>query len=139
MGVNGVEVIPSAQRLVKSLRDVGYEFATAVADLIDNSVEAKANTVWIDVVWDGESSYVTIADNGEGMSQNTLARLFEPFHSTKGLRGTGLGLVVTKKIVEEHGGLVKVESTRKQGTTFTIRLPVRFDQVPMSADTIGPG
>lgn len=50
MSLNGVEVIPSAQRLVKSLRDVGYEFATAVADLIDNSVEAKANTVWIDVV-----------------------------------------------------------------------------------------
>ena len=52
MSVNGVEVIPSAQRLVKSLRDVGYEFATAVADLIDNSVEAKANTVWIEPAGD---------------------------------------------------------------------------------------
>jgi len=74
MSVNGVEVIPSAQRLVKSLRDVGYEFVTAVADLIDNSIEAKANTVWLDVVWEGEASYVTIADNGEGMS---LAQLKE--------------------------------------------------------------
>ena len=51
---NEVEVIPSAHRLVRSLRDVGYEFVTAVADLIDNSIEAKANTVWVDVVWEGE-------------------------------------------------------------------------------------
>lgn len=68
MSVSGVEVVPSAQRLVNSLRDVGYDFATAVADLIDNSIEAKANTVWVDVVWEGERSYVTIADNGGGMT-----------------------------------------------------------------------
>jgi sensor histidine kinase regulating citrate/malate metabolism len=65
--VSSVEVIPSARRLVKSLRDVGYEFVTAVADLIDNCIEAKAKTVWVDVVWDGEDSYVSIADNGDGM------------------------------------------------------------------------
>ena len=96
MGVNGVEVIPSAQRLVKSLRDVGYEFATAVADLIDNSVEAKANTVWIDVVWDGESSYVTIADNGEGMSPQQLPEAMrfgsERDYESEDLGKFGLGL-----------------------------------------------
>lgn len=96
MGVNGVEVIPSAQRLVKSLRDVGYEFATAVADLIDNSVEAKANTVWIDVVWDGESSYVTIADNGEGMSPQQLREAMrfgsERDYESEDLGKFGLGL-----------------------------------------------
>lgn len=96
MSVNGVEVIPSAQRLVKSLRDVGYEFATAVADLIDNSVEAKANTVWIDVVWDGESSYVTIADNGEGMSPQELREAMrfgsERDYESEDLGKFGLGL-----------------------------------------------
>lgn len=96
MSVNGVEVIPSAQRLVKSLRDVGYEFATAVADLIDNSVEAKANTVWIDVVWDGESSYVTIADNGEGMSPQHLREAMrfgsERDYESEDLGKFGLGL-----------------------------------------------
>jgi len=96
MGVNGVEVIPSAQRLVRSLRDVGYEFATAVADLIDNSIEAKANTVWVDVVWDGEASYVTIADNGEGMSPQQLREAMrfgsEREYESEDLGKFGLGL-----------------------------------------------
>jgi hypothetical protein len=96
MGVNGVEVIPSAQRLVKSLRDVGYDFSTAVADLIDNSVEAKANTVWIDVVWDGEASYVSIADNGEGMSPQQLREAMrfgsERDYESEDLGKFGLGL-----------------------------------------------
>jgi Histidine kinase-, DNA gyrase B-, and HSP90-like ATPase len=96
MSVNGVEVIPSAQRLVKSLRDVGYEFPTAVADLIDNSIEAKSNTVWIDVVWDGEASYVTIADNGEGMSPQQLREAMrfgsERDYEAENLGKFGLGL-----------------------------------------------
>lgn len=72
MATNGIEVIPSAKRMVRSLRDMGYEFAAAVADLIDNSIAAKANTVRINVVWEGASSYVSIADNGEGMTPDVL-------------------------------------------------------------------
>lgn len=68
----GTEVIPSAKRMVRSLRDMGYEFATAVADLIDNSIEAKASTVWVNVEWDGAASRVLIADNGEGMAPDVL-------------------------------------------------------------------
>ena len=51
---------------------MGYEFAAAFADLVDNSIEARANTVRIDVVWDGEDSYVHIADNGGGMNAAEL-------------------------------------------------------------------
>ena len=82
---------------------------------------------------------VAVADNGEGMSPATKRGLFEPFHSTKGLRGTGLGLVVTKKVVDEHGGTISVESTRDHGTTFTIHLPLTMGAAPASADTHGPG
>jgi len=64
--MNGLEVIPSAKRLIGSLRDMGYDFSTAVADLVDNSIEARAKTVWVDVEWDGEDSHVLIADNGCG-------------------------------------------------------------------------
>lgn len=88
--MSAVEVIPSAKRLVKSLRDVGYEFVTAVADLIDNSIEAKANTVWVDVVWEGEHSYVTIADNGEGMALATLKEAMR-FGSERDYEGEDLG------------------------------------------------
>lgn len=90
MSRNGVEVIPSAQRLVKSLRDVGYDFVTAVADLIDNSIEAKAKTVWVDVVWEGEQSYVTISDNGDGMQLATLKEAMR-FGSERDYEGDDLG------------------------------------------------
>jgi hypothetical protein len=76
--------------LVKSLRDVGYEFVTAVADLIDNCIEAKAKTVWVDVVWDGEGSYVSIADNGEGMPLVALKEAMR-FGSERDYEGEDLG------------------------------------------------
>jgi Histidine kinase-, DNA gyrase B-, and HSP90-like ATPase len=74
VSVTGYVVIPGAKRLIRSLRDMGYEFAAAVADLVDNSIEAKATTVWIDVDWGegGESAYVSIVDNGLGMSSQDL-------------------------------------------------------------------
>lgn len=96
MDVNGIEVIPGAQRLVRSLRDVGYEFVTAVADLIDNSIEAGARTVWIDLVWDGEASRVVIADNGKGMTRRQLEEAMrfgsERKYGDKDLGKFGLGL-----------------------------------------------
>jgi len=58
--------------MIRSQRDMGYEFAAAVADLIDNSIEAKANTVRVNVEWEGAASVVMIADNGEGMSPDQL-------------------------------------------------------------------
>ena len=116
----------------------------ALLNLMNNALDAVqpgTGVVTVRCEYDGDNDRVkiTVSDNGEGMSAGTVSRLFEPFYSTKGLRGTGLGLVVTKKIVEEHGGLVSVESEKNKGTTFTILLPVRFEQVPMSADTAGPG
>lgn len=96
MSGNGITVIPSAKRLIRSLRDMGYEFAAAVADLIDNSIEAKANTVWVDVVWDGEVSYVTIADNGLGMTPQELREALrfgsERDYEDEDLGKFGLGL-----------------------------------------------
>jgi hypothetical protein len=67
-----VEVIPSARRLIRSLRDVGYDFRHAVADLIDNSIAARATTVAIDMRFDGKNSWLRIADNGLGMNGTTI-------------------------------------------------------------------
>lgn len=96
MSVNGFEVIPSAKRLIRSLRDMGYEFAAAVADLIDNSIEARASTVRVDVQWNGEDSYVMIADNGIGMSAQQLREALrfgsERDYDTEDLGKFGLGL-----------------------------------------------
>lgn len=67
-----IEVVPSARRLMNSLRDMGYEFAQAVADIVDNSLAAEASRIVIDVEFSGEDSWVRIADNGTGMSAETL-------------------------------------------------------------------
>jgi len=79
---------------------------------------------------------ITVTDNGVGMGRAQRADLFQPFRSTKGYGGTGLGLVVTKKIVEEHGGRIDVQSVPMQGTTFTISLPMDSEHEP--AATHGP-
>jgi len=66
-----------------------------------------------------------VSDNGAGMDQEVLQKLFTSFFSTKGHRGTGLGLMVTRKLIEEHQGRIGVASKLGQGTTFTVRLPYR--------------
>jgi PAS domain S-box-containing protein len=64
-----------------------------------------------------------VSDNGIGMNDEVQAQLFESFFSTKGHKGTGLGLLITKKLIEEHQGTIDVHSEPGEGTTFTIRLP----------------
>lgn len=69
---------------------------------------------------------VTVADDGHGMSRETVKCVFEPFFSTKGMTGTGLGLWVSKEIVEKHGGSMRVRSSRSsehRGSTFSVFLP----------------
>ncbi len=67
-----VDVTPSARRLTGSLRDIGYDFVAALADLVDNSVAAGASEVEIEIVFDGPASFVLIADNGSGMTETEL-------------------------------------------------------------------
>ena len=67
-----LELIPSAKRLLQSLREIGYDLPTAVADLVDNSIAARAHAVHIDVQFLGDLSYVRIADDGKGMDPPLL-------------------------------------------------------------------
>jgi signal transduction histidine kinase len=64
--------------------------------------------------------------------------MFELFHSTKGNRGTGLGLAVAKKIVDEHEGVISVKSKPGEGTHFTIRLPAMHENLTDPSHTHGP-
>ncbi|HXX58085.1 MAG TPA: ATP-binding protein, partial [Thermodesulfovibrionales bacterium] len=72
--------------------------------------------------YDG-SCAMTVTDTGTGIDEKNLQKLFKPFHTTK-QKGTGLGLPITKGIVERHGGTITVESKTGQGTTVTITLPL---------------
>lgn len=71
----------------------------------------------------GGSVELAIRDNGRGISAEDLPRIFEPFYTTKGNHGTGLGLAVSWGIVEAHSGTLEVQSEPGQGTTFTLRIP----------------
>ena len=77
---------------------------------------------------------LTVSDNGVGMTQEVKQKLFTSFFSTKGQRGTGLGLLVTRKLVEEHGGWISVVSKEGEGTTFTIDLPLCPESLSDPAD-----
>jgi signal transduction histidine kinase len=66
-----------------------------------------------------------VEDNGCGMDQETRDRVFQCFFSTKGTRGTGLGLMITKKLIDEHGGEIECSSERDRGTIIKVRLPRR--------------
>lgn len=94
--MTGIETIPGARRLMKSLRDMGYDFAQAVADVVDNSIEAKATWVAIDVEFDGDKSWVRIADNGKGMKPEQLREAMrfgaERDYEEEDLGKFGLGL-----------------------------------------------
>src|ERR1700675_4772293 len=66
------ELVPSARRLIGSLRDLGYDLNAAIADLVDNSLAAEAENVWIDMHFDGEDSWLRVADDGWGMTEGEL-------------------------------------------------------------------
>lgn len=68
---------------------------------------------------------ISVTDNGCGMPPNVVSRIFDPFFSTKGSGGTGLGLAVTQKIVNEHKGTITVKSVVNKGTIFIIVIPVK--------------
>ncbi|MBU1163271.1 MAG: PAS domain S-box protein, partial [Proteobacteria bacterium] len=68
-----------------------------------------------------------VSDNGCGMSEEVRRQIFTSFFSTKGSKGTGLGLLITQKIVQEHGGTIKVKSEVGLGTSFELKFPARSD------------
>ena len=68
---------------------------------------------------------IKISDTGNGITKEDLSRIFEPFYTTKGQKGTGLGLAVIWGIVDNHNGTINVESELGKGTTFIIHLPVK--------------
>lgn len=101
-----------------------------VLNLLTNAVDAVSGgtgVVGVQTQVDDERRTVKIVvqDNGEGIPDENRDKVFDLLFSTKGQRGTGFGLAITKKIVEEHGGRVWFQSTVRQGTSFTIELPLR--------------
>lgn len=121
------------RRLARDLPDAfvdPFQIRQALLNVFLNGIEAMGDggalTVETGACGDAGASHqvaVSVADTGEGMSPGEIERLFEPFYTTK-QRGTGLGLTIVARLVEQNGGHVAVSSERGAGTTFSIRLPV---------------
>ncbi len=102
----------------------------ALLHILENSIEAvtgarmgkKRKTVKASLFRDGGNVGVSISDNGEGIPKKNLDRIFDPFFSTRPDR-VGLGLTFAKRVVEEQGGSIQVESRLKKGTTITLTFP----------------
>jgi signal transduction histidine kinase len=81
---------------------------------------------------------VAVSDNGCGISADVVERMWEPFFTTKGDQGTGLGLDVAKSIIEAHGGTIGCVSQPGVGTTFTISLPQLESRNGSAAISVAP-
>ncbi len=104
----------------------------ALLNLVGNALDAVANReggavqVRTELEPGGGWVRVQVQDNGVGIPPEKQADIFKPFVSTKGSRGTGLGLAVSRKILREHGGDILIHSQPGEGSTFTLRLPLRI-------------
>ncbi|MFO0652124.1 MAG: ATP-binding protein [Polyangiales bacterium] len=97
----------------------------ALVNLVVNALEAmpSGGELSVSVAMEGDHrAAIAVRDTGQGMSDEVKARIFEPFFTTRAA-GTGLGLAVVKRIVEAHGGELRVESAKGRGTTFTVVVP----------------
>jgi len=113
------------------------ELREVLTNLITNAVDAmpEGGRCSVRVAGEGEWASIAVRDTGVGMAEDMRRRVFEPFFTSKGPRGTGLGLAVSWGIVTRHGGTIEVESAPGAGSTFVVRLPV---PVTLPESVIGP-
>ncbi len=115
----------------------------AVLNVVTNALDAvegradAAVTITAQIDSGAGVARVTVADNGAGMSPETLAGIFNLFVSTKGARGTGLGLTVSRKILREHGGDIHASSRKGEGSTFVLEFPLRQPEAETAAGEEG--
>ena len=109
-----------------------------MTNLVFNAVDAMPNGGLLTLAArrEGDSGIVEVTDTGTGMSEEVRRRCLEPFFSTKGDRGTGLGLSMVFGIVQRHHGTVEIDSREGEGSTFRIRLPLYAAEVPGRAEPI---
>jgi signal transduction histidine kinase/pSer/pThr/pTyr-binding forkhead associated (FHA) protein len=114
----------------------------AILNVVTNAIDAcekrEGARVEVSVEWSAGEQFVhiVVADNGEGIAPDDIKRIFSIFESKKGSRGTGLGLPVSQKIMREHGGDIRVESTPGSGSRFYLELPAQGSQSIRNTETI---
>lgn len=129
---NNIEIITDLDPLLGEIFIDPKAIHRSLLNLVSNAIDAcifdsTSKKHWqIKITSSKEENHTIkfeVADNGMGMDEETKEKIFSSLFSTKGERGTGLGLLVTEKIIKENGGMIHVASKKGNGTTFTIYLP----------------
>ena len=123
MLLSELEEMPSIPIDLAGIHQVAHNI---ILNAID-ACPAKTGRVNVATSYDAETgvAVLSISDNGPGVAPEDRDKIFEAFHSSKGQGGTGLGLAAAKKIIDELGGTVEIESAPGEGTTFHVKLPTR--------------
>ena len=122
-----------------TIRSDGFKIRQCLLNLLGNAAKfTEAGCITLSVARDGERAVFRVADTGIGMTPEQLGRLFQRFAqadetTTRRFGGTGLGLALTRALADLLGGSVDVASRPGEGTAFTLRLPVRLPDEPVSA------
>ncbi len=122
-----VEVQLNIDSRLPQVRLDRWRLVQALVNLFQNAADAMSQSdlriLRVSAECETGRLRISVADTGHGILPADQQRVFEPFFTTKGERGTGLGLYVTKRVVEEHGGTIRVQTTDR-GATFVISLPL---------------
>lgn len=109
------------------------KFTLAISNLVENGIKYNVDDGWVRVSLDADHKYfyVTVADSGMGIPEDSIERIFERFYRvdkshSKEIGGTGLGLAITKSSIAMHHGVIKVFSREGEGTTFSVRIPLSY-------------
>jgi signal transduction histidine kinase len=125
---NGVELKCTICEDACTLLGDPVQMTRAIQNVLINAIQASAEkkgSVAVSCLSKDFYVDVRVEDTGYGITPAQMAKIFDPYFTTKqGKSGTGLGLYITKKVVEDHNGSIKVDSTPQMGTSFTIRLPL---------------
>ncbi len=129
LGPAGINLV---LELDQELPPIPYDFdriKQVLINLIENAIEAmpEGGKLIIKTYRDGAWVVIVVEDTGKGIPPEELEKVFDPFFTTKA-RGTGLGLPISKRIVEDHGGTLEIHSRPGQGTRCILRLPIPLEE-----------
>ncbi|KRT89792.1 ATP-binding protein [Bacillus paralicheniformis] len=125
--LNNVRIEKQLSGDLPEILAVSNELKQVFLNILKNAIEAMEDAegfITIRSYYEKDSVFITFEDQGKGISKDVLEKLGEPFYTTKE-KGTGLGLMVTFKIIENHGGSIHFESEEGKGTTVKLKLPIK--------------
>ena len=127
-----VELVLESYRPIVAEIDEG-KMSLALTNLVENGIKYNIQDGWVHVILNADHKYfyVSVADSGIGIPQESLDRIFERFYRvdkshSREIGGTGLGLAITRNAIVMHRGAIKVKSEEHKGTTFSVRIPLNY-------------